>query len=192
MIRLGVVGDIGSGKSYVAKLFGYPVFNADIEVTKLYKKSKKCYRKLKKVLPEYIKSYPVKKTELSRAIRDNNKNLKKIVKIVHPEVRLKMKDFIRKNKNKKFVVLDIPLLIESKINRKNDILIFVEAKKKEINKRLKRKYRNSLGIVKKFKKFQLAVERKKSKSDFVIKNNFKHNTTKKNVKRVLRKILLND
>ena len=192
MIRLGVVGDIGSGKSYVAKLFGYPVFNADIEVTKLYKKSKKCYRKLKKVLPEYIKSYPVKKTELLRAIRDNNKNLKKIVKIVHPEVRLKMKDFIRKNKNKKFVVLDIPLLIESKINRKNDILIFVEAKKKEINKRLKRKYRNSLGIVKKFKKFQLAVERKKSKSDFVIKNNFKHNTTKKNVKRVLRKILLND
>ena len=48
MIRLAVVGDIGSGKSYVAKQFGYPVFNADAEVAKLYRKSKKCYNKLKK------------------------------------------------------------------------------------------------------------------------------------------------
>ena len=39
MIRLAVVGDIGSGKSYIAKKFGYPVFNADVEVTKLYKTS---------------------------------------------------------------------------------------------------------------------------------------------------------
>ena len=39
MIRLAVVGDIGSGKSYVAKQFGYPVFNADVEVAKLYKKN---------------------------------------------------------------------------------------------------------------------------------------------------------
>ena len=40
MIRLAVVGDIGSGKSYVAKQFGYPVFNADTEVSKIYKKDK--------------------------------------------------------------------------------------------------------------------------------------------------------
>ena len=68
MIRLAVVGDIGSGKSYVAKQFGYPVFNADIEVARLYKKSKKCYKKLKKIFPKYIISFPVKKTELSKAI----------------------------------------------------------------------------------------------------------------------------
>ena len=37
MTRIGILGDIGSGKSYVAKLFGYPVFNADVEVSKLYK-----------------------------------------------------------------------------------------------------------------------------------------------------------
>ena len=40
MIRIGILGGIGSGKSYVAKLFGYPVFNADTEVAKLYKKIK--------------------------------------------------------------------------------------------------------------------------------------------------------
>ena len=54
MIRIAIVGDIGSGKSYVAKLFGYPVFNADFEVSKLYRKSRKCYNKLKKTLPNYI------------------------------------------------------------------------------------------------------------------------------------------
>ena len=39
MIRIGILGDIGSGKSYVANQFGYPVFNADHEVSKLYKKN---------------------------------------------------------------------------------------------------------------------------------------------------------
>ena len=48
MIRIGVLGDIGSGKSFVAKSFGYPVFNADEEVSKLYQKEKKIYIKLKK------------------------------------------------------------------------------------------------------------------------------------------------
>ena len=77
MIRLAVVGDIGSGKSYVAKQFGYPVFNADTEVDKLYKKSRKCYSKLKKTLPNHITSFPVKKIELSKAIIANPHNLKK-------------------------------------------------------------------------------------------------------------------
>ena len=131
MIKIALVGDIGSGKSYVARLFGYPVFNADVEVNKLYKTSKKCYRKLKKILPDYINSFPVKKNQLSRAVMFNKNNLKKINKIVHPEIRKKMNKFIKKNKNKKIVVLDIPLLIENKINRKRDIIIFVDAKKKK-------------------------------------------------------------
>ena len=130
MIRLAVVGDIGSGKSYVAKQFGYPVFNADAEVTKLYRKSRKCYSKLKKALPNYITSFPIKKVELLKAIITNQHNLKKIVKIVHPEVRFRMNKFINKNKNKKFVILDIPLFLENKMNKKSDILIFIDAEKK--------------------------------------------------------------
>ena len=47
MIRIGILGEIGSGKSYVANSFGYPVFNADIEVSKLYK-DKKIFNKLNK------------------------------------------------------------------------------------------------------------------------------------------------
>ena len=188
MIRIAVLGDIGSGKSHVAKQFGYPVFNADAEVSKLYRKSRKCYNKLKKVLPNYITSFPVQKIELSKAIMSNRQNLKKIVKVVHPEVRNRMNNFIKKNRNKKFVILDIPLLIENKLNRKDDILIFVDAKKKEINKRLKKRDNKSAKIL---KFFQLPVELKKKKADFIIKNSFRNNSIKKNVKKVKEKILLN-
>ena len=187
MIRIGIVGDIGSGKSYIAKKFGYPVFNADVEVAKIYKRNRNCYKKLKKKLPKYIVSFPINKKEISRAIIDSHNNLKKIVKIIHPEIRSTMNKFIKKNKNKKIVVLDIPLLMENKINKRNDIIIFVDSRRKEINKRLNKK--KNLKILKKFKKLQLPIEFKKKKSDFVIKNNFKNNSTKKNVKKILGKIL---
>jgi len=185
MIRIGIVGDIGSGKSHVARLFGYPVFNADVEVSKIYKKNKKCYKRLKKALPLYIKSFPVRKKKLSEAIMENKNNLKKINKIVHPQVRSSMNDFIRKNKSKKFIILDIPLLLENKMNRKNDIVVFVNARKNEINKRLKRRNKANLKIIKKLKKLQLPVAAKRKKSDFVIQNNFKNTNVKKNVKKLL-------
>lgn len=191
MIRIAVLGDIGSGKSYVAKQFGYPVFNADAEVARLYKKSRKCYNKLKRALPAYIVSFPIKKNEISKAIFASQSNLKKIVKIVHPEVRSSMNNFTKKNKSKKFIILDIPLLMENKINKKNDILVFVDAKKNEINKRLKKRSNFNLKVVKKLKKLQLSVEVKKKQSNFIIKNNFKNNSAKKNVKKVIGKILLN-
>ena len=189
MIRIGIIGDIGSGKSYVAKQFGFPVFDADIEVNKIYKKNRKCFKKLKKTFPNHIFSFPVKKKELSRAVSENQNNVKKINKIIHPEVRLKMKKFLKKNKKKSVVVLDIPLLLEGKINKRRDILLFVEAKKKDINKRLKKRHNFNPKIIKKLRKLQLPLETKKKKSNFIIKNNFKSMFVKKNVKIIKNKIL---
>ena len=189
MIKIGILGDIGSGKSYVAKQFGCPVFDADAEVTKIYKKNKICFNRLRNKLPRYISSFPVKKKELGKAIIDNQNNLKKIIKIVHPIVRANMNKFFRKNKNKKIVVLDIPLLIENKINKKNYILIFVDAKKKEIQRRLKKRSNYNAKILNKLKKIQLHLEFKKKKSKFLIKNNFKSSYIKKNVKLLKSKIL---
>ena len=97
MIRVAVVGDIGSGKSYVAKQFGYPVFNADATIIQLYKKNRKCFEKLKKILPKYIISFPVNKKKISKAIMANQNNLKKVIKVVHPEVRFNTNKFIKKN-----------------------------------------------------------------------------------------------
>tara|TARA_Y100001970_G_scaffold274393_1_gene374044 strand:- start:948 stop:1535 length:588 start_codon:yes stop_codon:yes gene_type:complete len=189
MIRIAVLGDIGSGKSFISKLFGFPVFNADFEVSKLYRKSRKCYNKLKKKLPQYILSFPIKKAEISNAILAKKNNLNKIIRIIHPEVRKKMKIFINNNKKSKFVVLDVPLFIESKMNKKNDILVFIKAEKKEILKRLKKRNNINIKLLKKLRNLQLPVESKRKKSHFIIKNDFKNKSVKKNVKMILKKIL---
>ena len=186
MIKIGLLGDIGSGKSFIAKNFGYPVFNADHEVSQLYKKDKKIFNKLKKILPKYFTSFPIKKSQVLNAILANRNNLRKIVKIVHLEIKKKMKTFLKKNKNKKIIILDIPLLLENKINKKNDILIFVQSKRSEILKRLKKRKNFNRKILKEFKNIQLPLDYKKKKSTFIIKNNFKKKTVKKNIKKILK------
>ena len=185
MIRIGILGDIGSGKSYIAKKFGYPVFNADKEVAKLYLKNKKIFRKLAKILPKYIHSFPIKKNEVSEAILDNKNNLKKIVNVVHFEIRKKLNIFLKKNRNKKIVILDIPLLLENKIDKKKDILIFIHSKKSNVLKRLKDRKKTNLKLLNKFKKIQLPLDYKKKKSQFIIKNDFTKKTILKYIKYIL-------
>ena len=187
--RVGILGDIGVGKSLVAKQFGFPVFNADEAVNNIYKKNKVCYKKLRKKLHKYIKSYPINKKELSKAIISNKKNLKTIVNVVHPIVRKEMNLFLKKNKNHKIVILDIPLLVENKLNKKEDILIFVEAKKKDIRKRLIKRKNYNKTLIDNFRKIQKSLIVKKKLSTYTIKNNFKLITIKKNVKLIRDKIL---
>ena len=189
MIRIGILGNIGSGKSYVAKNFQYPVFNADYEVSKLYKKDKKIFKKLKKKLPKYISSFPINKNEITKAILDNKTNLKKIIKIVHLEIKKILKLFLKKNRNKKIIILDIPLLLENKINNKNDILIFIDSKKVEIEKRLKKRVNFNRKLINKFKKIQFSSVYKKRKSNFIIRNNFKKKSLNKSIKTILNEIL---
>ena len=189
MIRIAIVGDIGSGKSHIAKLFNYPIFNADLEVAKIYKMNRQCFKNLKKKLPKYFSSFPIQKEEIIKAISDNETNLKKITKIIHPEIRKKMNIFLKDNKKKDVVVLDIPLLLENKLNQKEDIIVFIQSKKTEVIKRLKKRNNFDLGLLNKFKRIQLPLSYKKKKSDFIIKNNFNNKSVKKDVEKILKKIL---
>ena len=185
MIRIGIIGDIGSGKTFVANNFGYPVFNADYEVSKLYKRDRKIYLKLKKRLPKYIYNFPIDKDKITKAILAKPSNLKEIINIVHKEIRKKLFFFLKKNKGKKIVILDIPLLIENKIFNKNDILIFVDSKKKDIDKRLKKRLNFNNKLVSMFRKIQLNKKYKKKISHFIITNTFKKNVVKKQIKEIL-------
>ena len=100
MIRVCVMGTIGSGKSFISKLFNCPVFNADKEVNNIYRNHKDCFIKLKKKIPKFITSFPIKKKQLKKSIFENKANLKKIEKIVHPKVQKNMRKFIESNKKK--------------------------------------------------------------------------------------------
>jgi len=189
MIVVGILGDIGSGKSFVSKQFNCPIFNADIEVNKIYKKNKICYKKLKRKLTKYIKSFPINKVELTNAILADKSNLKKIVSVVHPIVKKQMNIFLKKNIKKKLVILDIPLLIENNLNKEKYILVFIESKKKQVDLHLKkRKYYNKK-IVESFRKLQSKLSYKKKLSNYIIKNDFKLSTIKKRVKFVKKSIL---
>ena len=188
MIRIGILGDIGSGKSFVAKSFNYPVFNADNEVGKLYKKNRGIFIKLHKSLPKHITEFPIKKQEVTRTILANKNNLKKIIKIIHPEIRKRMNNFLKKNKKSKLVVLDIPLLLENKINKKKDILIFIHSNKTEISKRLKKRQNFNLKIVNRFRKIQLPLDYKRKKSNFIIKNNFTNKFIKNQIRYILNQL----
>jgi len=188
MIRIGILGNIGSGKSYVANNLGYPVFDADHEVAVLYKKNIKIFLKLKKILPNNIKSFPIEKKEIIKAILQKKVNLKKIINVVHAEIRKKMNLFLKKNRNKKFVVLDVPLLLENKLNKKGDILIFVDSKKSDILKKLTKRKNFNKKLFNKFQNIQFSSQYKIRKSNFIIKNDFTKKTINTNIKNVKKKI----
>ncbi len=189
MIRVGIIGGIGSGKSFISMLFGYPVFNADYEVKLIYKKNKKCFNKLRKKLPNFIKTFPMRKKEIISAVNSNKKNLKIISSIVHPLVRKKMKNFIMKNKKSEMIILDIPLLIENKLNKKNDIIIFINSKKSKVIDRLKKRPNFNEKLIKSLKENQLMISKKKKLADYVINNNSSAEIMKKKVKLIREKIL---
>jgi dephospho-CoA kinase len=108
---------------------------------------------------------------------------------VHKEVQKEMNSFLKKNKNKKFVILDIPLLLENKINKKNDILVFVESKIKDIEKRIKKRPNFNPELLSKFKKIQFKRDYKKKKSQFILKNKFTEKSVKKEIRKILNKII---
>ena len=180
-----MMGEIGSGKSFIAKLFKYPVFNADKEVNRIYRKDKNCFFKLRKKLPNFIKSFPVKKKYLVNAIKNDKKNLTKISLIVHPIVRRKMNVFLKKNKQYKLVILDIPLLI----NKKDDILILVESRKKKILKRLKKRANYNSEVLNHLKRNQTLLLKKRKLANYIVDNNFTETIMKKKINLLKKKIL---
>lgn len=101
-----------------------------------------------------------------------------------------MNIFLKKNKKQKAVVLDIPLFLENKLNLNTDILVFIDSKRSEIMKRLKKRTGFSIKIYNFLKKNQITVDKKKQIADFVIKNNFNSRTIKIEAKNLLNKIII--
>jgi len=182
MIRIALIGEIGSGKTFVSKLFNYPVFNADKEVNKIYNSNKECFRKLNKKFSNSIKSFPIKKKELIKII--NKKNIKIISDIVHPYVRLSLKNFLIKKRRSKYVVLDIPLLLENNLYKKSDVIIFVKTPQKILMKRLKNRGIYDKKIIDILRTQQFPKAKKIRLSNFIIENNLGKNNILYQIKKI--------
>ena len=139
MIKIGITGSLASGKTTASKILSFrrgPLFSADKAVKELYKnKSFKSFisRKFK------IKNNSQLKRSLKKIILQNIKNIKKLENIIHPLVREKMRIFTSRNRNKKLLFYEIPLLVESKLMKYFNVVVFIKAKKKLRFKRFKSK-----------------------------------------------------
>ena len=79
--------------------------------------------------------------------------------------------------------------MENKINQKKDILVFVDSKKSDIEKRLRKRKNFNRKLLNKFKKIQFKSDYKKKKSNFIIKNDFTKKSVNDYVKKILNEIL---
>ncbi len=186
MIKIGITGSLASGKTTVAKLMSrnkYPIFNADKTVKNLY--TKKIFVNKAKRKFNFKNTKNIKK-KIKILIKKDKKTLKKLELIIHPLVRKEMRIFMKRKKNIKIKIFEIPLLIESKLTKLFDIIIFVGSKK---NIRLKR-YLKKGGNKKIFTildKRQIKPNKKIKISDHVVYNNSSLIALKKNVELIMRK-----
>tara|TARA_Y100000591_G_scaffold310973_1_gene313841 strand:+ start:2543 stop:3109 length:567 start_codon:yes stop_codon:yes gene_type:complete len=129
MIKVGITGSLASGKTTASKILSEgkgPLFSADVVVQKLYRKNN-FKKKISKIF-KLKKSSNIKKL-VREKIKEDKSNIKRLEKIIHPLVRKEMRKFIKKNTKKKFIFLEVPLLIESNLMKIFDIIFYIKAKK---------------------------------------------------------------
>ena len=185
MIKIGITGSLASGKTTASKIIASkrgPLFSADRVVKKLYLQNN-----FKKLIARKLnfKSDKNFKKKLKDRILQKKEILKKLEKTIHPLVRREMFIFSRRNKNKKFLFLEIPLLIESKLVKYFDVIIFIRSNN---NLRLKR-YILKKGSIKLFSllnKHQLKDVKKMRFCDHIVVNNKSLSVLKKKLLNIIK------
>ncbi len=180
MMKIGITGSLASGKTTASKILSYkrgPLFSADTAVEKLYKNKNFKSLIIKKFKIE--NKYNIKKS-LKKLIIKNIKNLEKLEKIIHPHVRKKMLKFTSRNKNRKKLFYEIPLLIESKLMKFFDVVIFIKSKKELRLKRFKAK-RGDKKLFNLLNKKQMSDENKIKFCYYVVVNEKNLKILKKNL-----------
>ena len=194
MIKVGILGSVGSGKSFFANIFkelGFNIFSADQVVSQIYERNKNINKKISIFFKLKLNRGKINKNELRDTLKKNPKKFKYLNKIIHPIVRKKLILFLSKYKKTKLVVLDIPLLIENKMFNFVDIFIFVKTKPNIFKIRIKKRRNLDKQFLKLLENQQTDEKIKKSYADFTVDNSTK-DKVKLQVKKILDNILLND
>ncbi|MBP2551332.1 dephospho-CoA kinase [Neorhizobium galegae] len=128
MIRIGLTGSIGMGKSTTAALFaaeGIPVNDADQVVHDLYRGE--AVTPIEAAFPGVTRDGAIDRAALSRVLAAEPHRFKELEAIVHPLVRAREAAFLEKHRasGRDLVVLDIPLLFESGAADRVDVIVVV-------------------------------------------------------------------
>ena len=197
MIVVGLTGSIGSGKSFIINFFKskqIPIYCADNEVKKILDKDVYTKRKIIKIFPSACVNKKIDKNKLSSIVFNDKKKLKKLESIIHPKVGKTKKNFLFLHKKKKspIVVLEIPILFETKGHKNCNYTILVTVNKKEQLKRIMKRKNMNREKLNMIMKNQMPEKRKKKLADFVINNSFSKKKTLKKAASILNKILSTD
>ncbi|MBU3733616.1 MAG: dephospho-CoA kinase [Candidatus Fonsibacter sp.] len=193
MVRVGILGSVGSGKTFIANIFkelSFNIFSADNEVANIYKNNKIVNKKIAKFFKLKLYKGKINKQDLRDSLKKNPKKFKFLNKTIHPIVRKRLAIFLSRFKKNKLVVLDIPLLVENKMLNFVDILVLVKTRSNSFLSRIKKRKNLNKQFLNILKKQQVCEKIKEGYADFIIYNSSK-NKVKLQVKNIIDKILLN-
>jgi dephospho-CoA kinase len=177
MLRIGITGGIGSGKSTVSKILqtmGYPVFNSDVEARKILFHSKDLHRKLKENFGEEIVVNGIPdKVSLAKIVFSSKEKLKMLNELIHPLVRISFEEWILKQKSK-IVIKEAAILIESGAYKECDKIIVVKSPEELRIKRVMKRDSVTEEEVKMRMKNQLSINELMKFADFLIENDESH------------------
>ncbi|MBL7151772.1 MAG: dephospho-CoA kinase [Candidatus Omnitrophica bacterium] len=192
-IILGLTGSFGSGKSTVAGILrscGAEIIDADKIAHRCYRPQSNAYKKIINLFGRRIMGgdKKINRRKLAGMVFADKGLLKKLNRIVHPQVKAIISSRIRQSK-KKAVVIDAPLLIEAGLQRVVDKLIVVTLDRQKQLARMKKRDALSPAEIRKRVRAQIPLQRKAVLADFIIDNSGTREETKRQVKRIWKKII---
>lgn len=190
---LGLTGGIGTGKSTVANMLkkkGIPVVDTDL-ISREVIEYPEIIEKIKLEISNEVFDFNNKldREKMSEIVFENQEKLKKLNKIMHPEILKKMWLEVEKlKKNHKIIVLDIPLLFEINMEKEVDKILLIYASKEIQLKRIMERDCRSREEAIKIINSQIPLYKKREKSDYIIQNNDSLENLEKKLEKILEKL----
>ena len=186
MIKIGLTGSVGMGKTTTAKVFekfGCAVWDADKTVHKLYSKGGKAVLEVAKLFPSSVEEGSISRSRLKALLKDKPENLKELEEIVHPLI-LKDRQTFQQHTTSDVVVFDIPLLFETGADKEMDKTVCVFTSTKNQMERLKSRNKGYDNYYKELMSKQMPSNEKCKLADYVIETT-SHTAVEKRVIEIL-------
>ena len=192
MIKIGLTGSIGMGKTETGKIFselGFPVYNADDAVHKLYGPGQKGSEKIKEIFPNSINpDGSVNREILSAEVLGDVDKIRALESIIHPLVGEDREIFFKKNADSPAIILDIPLLFETGGEKFVDLVIVVDAPQDIQEERVLSRPNMTKEKFEKIIAEQIPNDVKKKKADFIVDTSISIEDARIQVENIIRKI----
>ena len=162
MYKIGITGSIGTGKTTIANIFALfkiPVFDADREIKNILKK-KEIKQKLKNIWPLIVKKDQIDKLKLREIIFSNNNEKNKLEKLLYPYLEIELKIFEAANDKKNILVYDVPLIYETKTDKRYDKILLAHCNKEIQRERVLTRDNISVSLFEKILASQLSFDDK--------------------------------